>query len=82
MSFAKCLSFQGKLSHILTQFDHEIDDASVHKGKQMYVYLHNLKENKRFFYWLQMRERRTRETANLNTAHRVAASRDISTSNI
>uniref|UniRef100_A0A914RMC4 Phosphotransferase n=1 Tax=Parascaris equorum TaxID=6256 RepID=A0A914RMC4_PAREQ len=26
---------QGKLSHILTQFDHEIDDASVHKGKQM-----------------------------------------------
>uniref|UniRef100_A0A0M3HYA9 Phosphotransferase n=1 Tax=Ascaris lumbricoides TaxID=6252 RepID=A0A0M3HYA9_ASCLU len=25
----------GKLSHILTQFDHEIDDASVHKGKQM-----------------------------------------------
>uniref|UniRef100_A0A914ZM13 Phosphotransferase n=2 Tax=Parascaris univalens TaxID=6257 RepID=A0A914ZM13_PARUN len=25
----------GKLSHILTQFDHEIDDASVHKGKQI-----------------------------------------------
>ncbi|VDK47910.1 unnamed protein product [Anisakis simplex] len=28
----------GKLAHVLTQFDHEIDNASVHKGKQMYLF--------------------------------------------
>lgn len=29
---------KGELSDILTSFDHEIDNASVHKGKQMCVF--------------------------------------------
>lgn len=43
---------QGELASILTQFDRDIDEASVHKGKQMWALLMWNKQHK-FTHYLK-----------------------------